>query len=105
MSVQMHPGATSLLNQCDNAATGGLTGVKPSAWTAYDFYCNAGMDATQVGSPRARAPARTTIRYTYPLDAHVPGVHLYHPHHHGSISSQMPTTAGPIIVPEACEWR
>ncbi|KAG2496582.1 hypothetical protein HYH03_005404 [Edaphochlamys debaryana] len=106
--LKVHPGATNPQNECDG---NGFTGTKPSF---YDFYCNKDLSAQQlcqvygdnilVDAHAMYAPpvaAGATLRYQYPLDAHIPGVAMYHPHHHGSVSAQMPTTVGPLIVPES----
>ncbi|KAG2422368.1 hypothetical protein HXX76_016093 [Chlamydomonas incerta] len=42
-----------------------------------------------------------TLQYTYPMGGSPPGVGWYHPHQHGSGGIQVPTAAGPLIVPES----
>ncbi|EFJ49786.1 hypothetical protein VOLCADRAFT_89596 [Volvox carteri f. nagariensis] len=117
--LKVDPGATSIDNICEPGFPN--AGIADRTITIQEYYCNDTVSSQQfcrvrgdnvfvIDRPRTNAtflynirqhPAGATVRYTYPLEAIVPGVGWYHPHQHGSVAIQTPTSAAPLIVPES----
>ncbi|KAG2422369.1 hypothetical protein HXX76_016094 [Chlamydomonas incerta] len=108
--LKVDPGAVTTSGICDEAAA---TDLPAAAAGLADYYCNADLSSQQVcqvlgdniyvgDRPYALGLAPgATLQYTYPMGGSPPGVGWYHPHHHGSGGIQVPTAAGPLIIPES----
>ncbi|KAG2489580.1 hypothetical protein HYH03_011862, partial [Edaphochlamys debaryana] len=118
--LRVDPGATSVENICEPDSPN--AGFPPPPPTVQQYYCSANTSSEQIcqlTGDNVLASARpltgphgalhygirqspgATLRYTYPLEAHAPGVGWYHPHQHGSVGIQTPTSAAPLIIPES----
>ncbi|GIL50918.1 hypothetical protein Vafri_7007 [Volvox africanus] len=117
--LKVDPGATNISNLCEPGNP--KAGLANPDISIQDYYCNGSVPSSQFCKVRAdnifvmdrplakeeyhygerQHPDGATIKYTYPLIPVVPGVGWYHPHHHGSVGIQTPTSAAPWIVPES----
>ncbi|KAG2422365.1 hypothetical protein HXX76_016090 [Chlamydomonas incerta] len=111
--LKVDPGAVTLWNVCEpgNPVAGFPAATKSASRSAY--YCDPNLSSEQLcqvlgdniyvgGRPHSLGLAPgATLKYTYPLGGSPPGVGWYHPHLHGSGGIQVPTAAGPLIIPES----
>ncbi|KAG2438861.1 hypothetical protein HXX76_005401 [Chlamydomonas incerta] len=106
----MDPGATSAANTCEPSQP--TAGFKAKKATHAQYYCDPKLSSDQMcdvlgdnvfvnDRPKTPVAPGATLRYSYTLGGAPPGVAWYHPHIHGSVGLQLPTAAGPIIIPES----
>ncbi|KAG2431380.1 hypothetical protein HYH02_013367 [Chlamydomonas schloesseri] len=113
--LKVDPGAVTLQNICEpgNIAAGFPNATSAAPSLSAPYFCDANLSSQQlcqvygdniyVGqrpNSLGLAPG-STLKYTYPLGGSPPGVGWYHPHQHGSGGIQVPTAAGPLVIPES----